>query len=65
MSEIEGLLEIARQLKSARSLAEACSDTLLLYLIDMAILAACEGLAAAPAEASERAPGLKLAGISR
>jgi hypothetical protein len=56
MSEIDTLVEAAKTLKGARSLAEQCSDRTLLYFIDMAIFQVCETLSAvenveAPAEA--------------
>ncbi len=54
MSQINLLLQVTRSLKAALPLAEDCSDRLLLYLIDMAILEACETIAAA--SASEPSP---------
>jgi len=48
MSEIEVLLDVARILRGARSLAETCSERTLLYFIDMAIFEACEALASTP-----------------
>lgn len=48
MSEIDVLVEVAKTLSGARSLAETCSQSTLLYFIDMAIFEACEALASAP-----------------
>ncbi len=48
MSENEALVDVAKILKGARSLAETCSERTLLYFIDTAIFEACEALAAAP-----------------
>ncbi len=44
MSENEVLVDVAKILKGARSLAETCSERTLLYFIDMAIFEACEAL---------------------
>jgi hypothetical protein len=51
MSENEVLVDVAKMLRGARSLAETCSEETLLYLIDMAIVEACEALASAPSGA--------------
>jgi hypothetical protein len=48
MSKNELLVDVAKILKGARSLAETCSERTLLYLIDMAICEACEALASTP-----------------
>jgi len=48
MSENELLVDVAKILTGARSLAETCSERTLLYFIDMAIFEACEALASAP-----------------
>ena len=48
MSEIDVLVDVAKILRGARSLAETCSERTLLYFIDMAIFEACEALASAP-----------------
>jgi len=48
VSENDLLVDVAKILRSARSLAETCSEETLLYLIDMAIVEACEALASAP-----------------
>jgi len=46
MSKIDGLIEVARMLKDARSIANGCSDKALVYFMDMAIFEVCEALAA-------------------
>jgi hypothetical protein len=45
-SKIDGLIEVARMLKDARSIAEGCSNKALVYFMDMAIFEVCEALAA-------------------
>jgi hypothetical protein len=65
VSETDALVEVAMTVKSARCIAEACSDPTLLYLLDMAILHACESLdAVAGEEGAEGSPGFDLAGVS-
>lgn len=44
MPENESFLAVARALKGVRTLAELCSNPLLLNLIDMALLEACEAV---------------------
>jgi hypothetical protein len=46
MSEIDALIEVARTLQDARSIAEGCSNKTLLRFIDISILEVCEALAA-------------------
>jgi hypothetical protein len=48
MSENEVLVDVAKILRGARSLAETCSERTLLYFIDLAIFEACEALTSAP-----------------
>jgi hypothetical protein len=45
-SKIDALIEVARTLKDARSIAEGCSNKTLIYFMDMAIFEVCEALAA-------------------
>jgi hypothetical protein len=44
MTQIDCLFEVARKLKEARTLGEACSDRALLYFIDMTIVHVCDSL---------------------
>ena len=44
MTQIHCLFEVARKLKEARALGEACSDRTLLYFIDMTIVHVCDAL---------------------
>jgi hypothetical protein len=44
MTQIDCLFEVARKLKEARALGEACSDRALLYFIDMTIAHVCDTL---------------------
>jgi hypothetical protein len=44
MTQIDCLFEVARKLKEARALGEACSDRALLYFIDMTIVHVCDAL---------------------
>jgi len=44
MTKIECLVEIAKKLKEARALGEACSDRALLYFLDMTIVHVCDSL---------------------
>jgi hypothetical protein len=46
MSKIDALIEVARTLKDARSVADGCSNRTLLYFIDLALSEVCEALAA-------------------
>ena len=46
MTQIDCLFEVARKLKEARTLGEACSDRALLYFIDMTIVHVCDSLGA-------------------
>jgi hypothetical protein len=48
MTQIDCLLEVAKKLKEARTLGEACSDRALLYFIDMTIVHVCESLGSRP-----------------
>jgi hypothetical protein len=45
-SKIDGLIEVARMLKDARSIVNGCSNKALVYFMDMAIFEVCEALAA-------------------
>ena len=45
MTQNDRLLEVAKKLKEARILGEACSDRALLYFIDMTIVHVCNSLA--------------------
>jgi hypothetical protein len=58
MSKIDALIEVARALKDARSIAEGCSNKRLVYFMDMAISEVCEALAAARSQGSA-CPGEK------
>ena len=55
MTQIDCLFEVARKLKEARTLGEACSDRALLYFIDMTIVHVCDALDAGsePQDAAE------------
>jgi hypothetical protein len=55
MTQIDCLFEVARKLKEARALGEACSDRALLYFIDMTIVHVCDALDAGsePQDAAE------------
>jgi hypothetical protein len=44
MTRIDYLLEVAKKLKEARTIGEACSDRALLYFIDMTIVHVCDSL---------------------
>ena len=44
MTKNDCLLEVAKRLKEARILAEACSDRALLYFLDMTIVHVCDTL---------------------
>lgn len=46
MSKTDGLIEVARMLKDARSIAKGGSNKALVYFVDMAIFEVCEALAA-------------------
>ena len=48
MTQIDCLFEVARKLKEARTLGEACSDRALLYFIDMTIAHVCDSLGSEP-----------------
>lgn len=54
MTESDCLLEVARKLKEARALGEACSDRALVYFIDMTIVQVCDSLGA-PQQSQEAA----------
>ncbi len=45
MTKVDCLIEVAKRLKEARALGEACSDRALLYFIDMTIVHVCDSLA--------------------
>jgi hypothetical protein len=65
VSEMDALVEVAMAVKTARCIAEACPDPVLLYFLDMAIFHACESLdSIASAEVAEKSPDLDLAGVS-
>jgi hypothetical protein len=65
MSKIDTLVEVAKTLKCARSLAEKCSDRTLLYFIDMAIFEVCEALTSDPnAEGDTDSPCMDVAHAS-
>ena len=44
MTKIDCLIEVAKKLKEARTLGEACSDRALIYFIDMTIVHVCDSL---------------------
>ncbi len=44
MTKIDCLIEVAKKLKEARMLGEACSDRALIYFIDMTIVHVCDSL---------------------
>jgi len=44
MTKIDCLVEVAKKLKEARTLGEACSDRALLYFLDMTIVHVCDSL---------------------
>ena len=44
MTKIDCLVEVAKKLEEARTLAEACSDRALLYFLDMTIVHVCDSL---------------------
>jgi hypothetical protein len=48
MTKVDCLIEVAKKLKEARSLGEACSDRALLYFIDMTIVHVCDSLGSRP-----------------
>jgi hypothetical protein len=48
MTETESLVEVAKKLREARALGEACSDRALLYFIDMTIVHVCDSLGSRP-----------------
>jgi hypothetical protein len=49
MTKVDCLIEVAKKLKEARTLGEACSDRALLYFIDMTIVHVCDSLDSRPA----------------
>lgn len=58
MTEIDCLVEVAKKLKEARSLGEACSDRTLLYFIDMTIVRVCDFLDVHPDSLAAAGAGL-------
>jgi hypothetical protein len=48
MTQIDCLVEVAKNLKEARILAERCSDRALLYFIDMTLAHVCDSLDSRP-----------------
>jgi hypothetical protein len=48
MTETDCLVEVAKKLREARALGEACSDRALLYFIDMTIVHVCDSLGSRP-----------------
>jgi hypothetical protein len=48
MTKVDCLIEVAKKLKEARTLGEACADRALLYFIDMTIVHVCDALGARP-----------------
>ena len=44
MTQIDCWFEVAKKLKEARTLGEACSDRALLYFIDMTIVHVCDSM---------------------
>jgi hypothetical protein len=48
MTKVDCLIEVAKKLKEARTLGEACSDRALLYFIDMTIVHVCDSLDSRP-----------------
>ena len=64
MTKIDCLIEVAKKLKEARTLGEACSDRALIYFIDMTIVHVCDCLGD-PRQSQEAAePRLNLARAS-
>jgi hypothetical protein len=61
MTKIDCLIEVAKKLKEARTLGEACSDRALLYFIDMTIVHVCDSLGAGPETRSVGEARLNLA----
>ena len=55
MTKVDCLIEVAKKLKEARILGEACSDRALLYFIDMTIVHVCDSLGSRP-ESPRAAP---------
>ena len=58
MTEADCLVEVAKKLKEARTLGEACSDRALLYFIDLTIVHVCDSLGSR--HESEEAPATHL-----
>jgi hypothetical protein len=48
MTETDCLVEVAKKLREARALGEACSDRALLYFIDMTIVHVYDSLGSRP-----------------
>jgi hypothetical protein len=61
MTQVDCLIEVAKKLKEARSLGEACSDRALLYFIDMTIVHVCDSLGSREASDDAADPRLNLA----
>jgi hypothetical protein len=61
MTKIDCLIEVAKKLKEARTLGEACSDRALLYFIDMTIVHVCDSLGSGPDSRSVGEARLNLA----
>ena len=54
MTQTDRLFEVAKKLKEARTLGEACSDRALLYFIDMTIVHVCDSLDSQSADQRRR-----------
>ncbi len=61
MTQTDRLFEVAKKLKEARTLGEACSDRALLYFIDMTIVHVCDSLGSRPDPQSRTKAHLNLA----
>ncbi len=58
--KVDCLIEVAKKLKEARTLGEACSDRALLYFIDMTIVHVCDSLRSRPDSRGMAEPLLNL-----
>lgn len=58
--KVDCLIEVAKKLKEARTLGEACSDRALLYFIDMTIVHVCDFLRSRPDLRSTAEPRLSI-----
>jgi hypothetical protein len=60
MTKMDCLIEVAKKLKEARALGEACSDPALLYFIDMTIVHVCDTLSSRSQSQDAAEPRLNL-----